>query len=115
MLFYYFVPVPWIPKEHSHKNNDVEIKQYKVKEGQIIKTGDVIAEVENWWASFYIKATTDGKVSKIFFSKGTHVAIGDPIAIIVGDPEDMPKDAVKATLELKDVKKEKPLHKRPEA
>ena len=47
-----------------------------------------------------LKAGGPGYVSKTFFEKGTHVREGDPLAIVVCDPEDGPRSAETSKLEV---------------
>lgn len=67
-------------------------------EGASLKPGDVIAVVENWWARMALKALAPGVLTKTFFDRNTSIKEGDPLAIMVCDPENGPRDA--ATCEL---------------
>ena len=58
-------------------------------EGDAIKSGDVIAEIETDKATMEVEAVDEGVLSKILIPAGTeHVAVNTPIAIIAGDGED---------------------------
>lgn len=89
-VFWYFVRVPELPREVAHQSNQVELVEYCTKEGQAISPGDSVAVVRNWWAVLEIAAAAGGRVSKTFFSRGTIVKVGDPIAIIECDGEGAP-------------------------
>ena len=78
----------------------VELVEYVVKENAKIEKGQPIAVVQNWWAKMVLKAIGPGYVSKTFFEKGTYVKEGDPLAIIVCDPEDGPRSAETSKLEV---------------
>src|SRR6187399_1272610 len=58
------------------------------KEGETIKSGDVIAEIETDKATMEVKATDEGTLGKILIPEGTEdVAVNTPIATILADGE----------------------------
>src|SRR5277367_1721651 len=58
-------------------------------EGDKIKSGDVIAEIETDKATMEVEATDEGTLGKILVPEGTvDVAVNTPIAVILGDGED---------------------------
>ncbi|MVT64323.1 pyruvate dehydrogenase complex E1 component subunit beta [Bradyrhizobium pachyrhizi] len=58
------------------------------KEGEIIKSGDVIAEIETDKATMEVEATDEGTLGKILIPEGTaDVAVNTPIATILADGE----------------------------
>ena len=58
------------------------------KEGDKIKTGDVIAEIETDKATMEYEAVDDGTLAKIVVPEGTaDVAVNTPIATILADGE----------------------------
>jgi pyruvate dehydrogenase E1 component beta subunit len=66
------------------------------KEGDAIKSGDVIAEIETDKATMEVEAADEGTLGKILVPEGTaDVAVNTPIAVILGEGED--KGAVKDT------------------
>ncbi|HXX06477.1 MAG TPA: pyruvate dehydrogenase complex E1 component subunit beta [Pseudolabrys sp.] len=66
------------------------------KEGDKIKSGDVIAEIETDKATMEVEASDEGTLGKILVPEGTaDVAVNTPIAVILGEGED--KSAIKAT------------------
>src|SRR6266403_3128819 len=59
------------------------------REGDAIKTGDVIAEIETDKATMEVEAIDDGTLGKILVPEGTNdVAVNTPIAMILGEGED---------------------------
>jgi len=65
------------------------------KEGDKIKSGDVIAEIETDKATMEVEASDEGTLGKILVPEGTaDVAVNTPIAVILGEGED--KSAIKA-------------------
>jgi pyruvate dehydrogenase E1 component beta subunit len=66
------------------------------KEGDEVKSGDVIAEIETDKATMEVEATDEGTLGKILVPEGTaDVAVNTPIAVILSEGED--KTAIKAT------------------
>ncbi|MGH7883469.1 MAG: biotin/lipoyl-containing protein, partial [Candidatus Dormibacteraceae bacterium] len=61
------------------------VLEWKKQEGEEIKRGDVLAEVESDKASFELEAEADGKL-QILVQAGTPTAVGAPIAQIGGEP-----------------------------
>jgi pyruvate dehydrogenase E1 component beta subunit len=58
------------------------------KEGEAIKSGDVIAEIETDKATMEVEATDEGTLGKILIAEGTNdVAVNTPIAMILSDGE----------------------------
>src|ERR1700759_2922016 len=59
------------------------------KEGEPVKPGDVIAEIETDKATMEVEAIDEGTLGKILVPEGTNdVAVNTPIAEILGDGED---------------------------
>src|SRR5271166_4272821 len=64
-------------------------------EGDKVKAGDVIAEIETDKATMEVEAVDDGTIGKILVPAGTNdVAVNTPIAVILADGEDA--SAIKA-------------------
>jgi pyruvate dehydrogenase E2 component (dihydrolipoamide acetyltransferase) len=60
------------------------------KEGDQIKSGDVIAEIETDKATMEVEAVDEGTLAKILVPEGTQdVAVNDVIAVLAGDGEDV--------------------------
>src|ERR1700761_2420241 len=58
------------------------------KEGETIKSGDVIAEIETDKATMEVEATDEGTLGQILIPEGTaDVAVNTPIATILADGE----------------------------
>src|SRR6266705_2636195 len=58
------------------------------KEGDQVKSGDVIAEIETDKATMEVEAADEGTLGKILVPEGTNdVAVNTPIAMILGDGE----------------------------
>ena len=67
------------------------------KEGEPVKSGDVIAEIETDKATMEIEATDEGTLGQILVPEGTQdVAVNTPIATILAEGEDATAKAPKA-------------------
>jgi len=60
------------------------------KEGDKVKSGDVIAEIETDKATMEVEAVDEGTLARIVVPEGTQdVAVNDVIAVLAGDGEDV--------------------------
>src|ERR1700761_1445852 len=60
------------------------------KEGDKVKSGDVIAEIETDKATMEVEAVDEGTLAKILVPEGTaDVPVNDVIAVLAGDGEDV--------------------------
>src|SRR6476659_6573077 len=74
------------------------------KEGETIKSGDVIAEIETDKATMEVEATDEGTLGKILVPEGTaDVDVNTPIATILADGESA-ADLAKASAPVKQEK-----------
>src|SRR6516162_6256845 len=70
------------------------LAKWHKKEGDAVKSGDVIAEIETDKATMEVEAVDEGTLGKILVPEGTNdVAVNTPIAMILGEGED--KSALK--------------------
>ena len=66
------------------------------KEGESVKAGDVIAEIETDKATMEVEAVDEGVLGKILVPDGTaNVKVNDPIAVLVEDGEAVPAAGAK--------------------
>src|SRR5690348_9159532 len=64
------------------------LAKWLVKEGDDVKSGDILAEIETDTATMEFEAVDEGKIAKILVPEGTDgVKVGQPIAILAGDGE----------------------------
>jgi pyruvate dehydrogenase E1 component beta subunit len=64
------------------------LSKWVKSEGDAVKAGDVIAEIETDKATMEVEAVDEGTLGKILVPEGTQdVAVNTPIAIILGDGE----------------------------
>src|SRR4051812_31818666 len=78
------------------------LAKWLVKEGDAVKSGDILAEIETDKATMEFEAVDEGTISKILVPEGTDgVKVGQPIALLSGDgeaasaPTEAPKPAMK--------------------
>ena len=65
------------------------LAKWLVKEGDAVKSGDILAEIETDKATMEYEAVDEGTISKIVVPEGTDgVKVGDVIALITGEDED---------------------------
>jgi pyruvate dehydrogenase E1 component beta subunit len=64
------------------------LAKWLVKEGDDVKSGDILAEIETDKATMEFEAVDEGKIAKILVPEGTDgVKVGEPIALLAGDGE----------------------------
>ncbi|XP_039067296.1 dihydrolipoyllysine-residue acetyltransferase component 1 of pyruvate dehydrogenase complex, mitochondrial-like isoform X5 [Hibiscus syriacus] len=77
--------------------NQGNIFKWTKKEGDKIEVGDIICEIETDKATLEFESLEEGYLAKILAPEGTKdVAVGQPIAITVEDPDDI--EAVKTSV-----------------
>ncbi len=84
------------------------LAKWHVKEGDAVKSGDVIAEIETDKATMEVEAVDEGTIAKIVVPEGaTDVPVNNVIAILAGEGEDA-KAAASAAPAKPDKKAESP-------
>ncbi|MEK9903861.1 MAG: pyruvate dehydrogenase complex E1 component subunit beta [Rhodospirillales bacterium] len=65
-----------------------KLAKWLVKEGDDVRAGDLIAEIETDKATMEVEAVDEGTVGKIFIAEGTEgVSVNSVIAVLVGEGE----------------------------
>ena len=65
-----------------------KLVKWHVREGDAVRAGDVIAEIETDKATMEVEAVDDGQIGKILVAEGTeHVPVNKPIALLLTDGE----------------------------
>src|SRR5690242_20667421 len=86
-----------------------KIARWLKSEGEPVRAGDVLAEIETDKATMEVEAIDEGVLARIVIPEGTeHVAVNTPIAVIAGNGE----DAERPSLPLK-ARQEAPAEARP--
>ena len=90
------------------------LTKWLVTEGQQVKAGDVIAEIETDKATMEVEAVDEGFVEKLLFKEGdVNIPVNKPIAIISDQQSSKSKDTKQkeASVEEKKLHKKKKLNK----
>src|SRR5208283_2370042 len=67
-----------------------KIARWLKTEGEPVRAGDVLAEIETDKATMEVEAIDEGVLAKIVIPEGTeHVAVNTPIAVIAGNGEEV--------------------------
>src|SRR6185437_6917165 len=70
------------------------LSRWLKKEGENVRAGDVIAEIETDKATMEVEAVDEGVLGKILIADGTeNVKVNEPIAILVDEGEAVPAAA----------------------
>src|SRR5829696_5912648 len=65
------------------------LAKWLVKEGDAVKSGDILAEIETDKATMEFEAVDEGTIAKILVPEGSDgVKVGTPIAVLAGEGED---------------------------
>src|SRR5471032_1170241 len=86
-----------------------KLSKWLVKEGDTVKSGDILAEIETDKATMEFEAVDEGKIGKILVAEGTEgVKVNAPIAILLDEGESadaVPKKIADRVKELGDTLK----------
>ena len=65
-----------------------KLAKWLKKEGDTVKSGDVLAEIETDKATMEVEAVDEGTLGKVLVAEGTEdVPVNTPIAVILGEGE----------------------------
>src|SRR6202162_4058691 len=74
------------------------LSKWLKKEGDTVKSGDVIAEIETDKATMEVEAVDEGTMGKLLVAEGTeHVPVNQPIALLLGAVDDEAAAAPRAS------------------
>src|SRR5476649_2959472 len=83
------MPVEILMPALSPTMTEGKISQWLKQEGDSVKSGDVLAEIETDKATMEVEAIDEGVLAKIVVPEGAdHVAVNTLIALIAGEGED---------------------------
>jgi pyruvate dehydrogenase E1 component beta subunit len=83
------MPTPILMPALSPTMEKGNLAKWLKQEGDAVKSGDVIAEIETDKATMEVEAVDEGTLGKILVPEGTNdVAVNTPIAMILGEGED---------------------------
>src|SRR5437762_10783079 len=81
-----------------------KLAKWLVKEGDEVRSGDVLAEIETDKATMEFEAVDEGRIGKILVPEGSEgVKVNQPIAVLLGEGEDESAIAAKEVAPSKDV------------
>ncbi|HEY4941996.1 MAG TPA: pyruvate dehydrogenase complex dihydrolipoamide acetyltransferase [Rhizomicrobium sp.] len=79
-----------------------KLAKWLVKEGDTVKSGDLLAEIETDKATMEFEAVDEGKIGKLLVAEGTEgVKVNAPIATLIGEDGDAKVDISKAMQSIK--------------
>lgn len=84
------MPIDILMPQLSPTMNEGRLAAWKVKEGDIVSSGDILAEVETDKATMEVEASDDGVVHKIIGQAGKDIVVGMPIAVLREEDETVP-------------------------
>src|SRR5712671_2486909 len=83
------MPIPVLMPALSPTMEKGNLAKWVKNEGDKVKSGDIIAEIETDKATMEVEATDEGTLGQILVPEGTaDVAVNTPIAVILGEGED---------------------------
>ena len=83
------MPIEVLMPALSPTMTEGKLAAWKKKEGDVVKSGDVIAEIETDKATMEVEAVDEGTLGKILVPAGTEgVKVNTPIALILAEGED---------------------------
>ena len=83
------MPINLLMPALSPTMTEGKLSKWVKKEGDKVKSGDVIAEIETDKATMEVEAVDEGTLGKILVPEGTaDVAVNTPIAMILAEGED---------------------------
>jgi pyruvate dehydrogenase E1 component beta subunit len=93
------MPVEVLMPALSPTMTEGKIARWLKKEGEAVKSGDVLAEIETDKATMEVEAVDEGKLGRILVPGGTeNVKVNTPIAVILGEDEDAGAIKAKPTI-----------------
>ena len=83
------MPTPILMPALSPTMESGTLAKWLKKEGDLVRSGDVIAEIETDKATMEVEAVDEGTLGRILVAEGTEdVAVNAPIAMLLGEGED---------------------------
>ncbi|PPR19496.1 MAG: Dihydrolipoyllysine-residue succinyltransferase component of 2-oxoglutarate dehydrogenase complex, partial [Proteobacteria bacterium] len=86
------MPIDILMPQLSPTMSEGRLAGWKVKEGDVVASGDILAEVETDKATMEVEASDDGVIHKIIGQAGKDIQIGEVIAILKEEGEEVAKD-----------------------
>ena len=81
--------IPILMPALSPTMTEGKLAKWHVKEGDVVKAGQVLCEIETDKATMEVEAVDEGTIGKILIAEGTEgVAVNTPIAVLLEEGED---------------------------
>ncbi len=82
------MPIEVLMPALSPTMTEGKLAKWLIKEGDAVRAGDVLAEIETDKATMEVEAVEEGKVGRLLVEEGAEgVAVNTPIALLLGDDE----------------------------
>jgi pyruvate dehydrogenase E2 component (dihydrolipoamide acetyltransferase) len=83
------MPIEILMPALSPTMTEGNLARWLKKEGDEVRSGDVLAEIETDKATMEVEAADDGKIGKILVPEGAQgIKVNEPIALLLGEDED---------------------------
>jgi pyruvate dehydrogenase E2 component (dihydrolipoamide acetyltransferase) len=83
------MPIEILMPALSPTMTEGNLAKWLKKEGDEVRSGDVLAEIETDKATMEVEAADDGKIGKILVPEGAQgIKVNEPIALLLGEGED---------------------------
>ena len=103
------MPIEITMPQLSPTMEEGKLVKWHVKEGDTVKSGDLLAEVETDKATMEVEAAEDGVIGKLLHAEGTeHVPVNHPIALLMTEDEGAPSFATRPAAAPQDEDKVRP-------
>ena len=86
------MPIDVLMTQLSPTMTEGRIARWLKKEGDTLSSGEVLAEIETDKATMEMEVVDEGVLHKIVAAEGSIVPVGNPIAVIAEDDEEVPAD-----------------------
>ena len=88
------MPIQILMPRLSPTMEEGKLAKWHVKEGDAVRSGDVVAEIETDKATMEVEAPEDGVIGRLLLAEGTeHVPVNHAIAVLVTEDDDRPQAA----------------------
>src|SRR5690606_14930558 len=82
------MPIEVLMPALSPTMTEGKLAKWLIKEGDEVRPGDVLAEIETDKATMEVEAVEEGKADRLLVEEGAEgVAVNTPIALLLGDDE----------------------------
>ena len=81
-----------VPKTGGLPTTKVNVVRWLKQEGESVKRGDAVVELETEKVNYELDSPTDGVLLKILTREGAEVPVGDPICQIGQPGESVPQN-----------------------